>query len=294
MLSTLIIAAIAAGALTGPAAPASGAASAGARPSPYPLTYPVSDPLRSVVRTLREHLALTAQHMQALGCDYQTSLRLFAVLRDWADPRQAELDALRREYAAARSAYLSLESTRLAVSAGLSDEKRKISAKGRTRLAALLESQVAGIEAAWARYQAAEAALDEALAPLAEQVAAVLDAETRRRWEAARRSATAGLPRDVWFVPALSAGQQEALRHGEPAATVLNNEQWHAARHSSDWYRACAAEVREAEMAFFFGRPRASTPGVAPDPSAPAGGQEPAQCPYHQVTPPEPAQRDGE
>jgi hypothetical protein len=292
VLSMLIIAAVTAGA-TPAAAPGSNAASAGERPSPYPLTYPVSDPLRSVVRTLREHLALTAQHMQALGCEYETSLRLFAVLRDWAEPRQAELDALRREYAAARSAYLNLESTRLAVSAGLND-RRTLSPEGRMRLAALLDSQAAGIEAAWARYQTAEAALDEALAPLAEQVAAVFEPETCRRWEAARRTAAAGLPRDVWFVPSLSADQQEALRRGQPAAAVLNNEQWHAARHSSDWYRDCAAEVREAEMAFFFGRPRASTPSATPAPSAPADGQKPAQCPYHQVTPPEPAPRDGE
>ncbi|HMQ15992.1 MAG TPA: hypothetical protein PKC49_08465, partial [Phycisphaerae bacterium] len=275
------------------AAPGSNAASAGERPSPYPLAYPVSDPLRSVVRTLREHLALTAQHMQALGCEYETSLRLFAVLRDWAEPRQAELDALRREYAAARSACLNLESTRLAVSAGLND-RPTLSPEGRTRLAALLDSQAAGIEPAWARYQAAEAALDEALAPLAEQVAAVFEPEMCRRWEAARRGAGAGLPHDVWFVPSLSADQQEALRRGQPAAAVLNNEQWHAARHSSDWYRACAAEVREAEMAFFFGRPRASPPSATPAPSAPAGGQKPAQCPYHQVTPPEPAHRDDE
>lgn len=253
ILAGMLLAACAGGA----AAPAADVATkeAGRRPSAYPLVYPVSDQTRSVVRSVRERLNLTAQHLQALGCDYETSLALFAVLCDWSEPRRETLDRLRTEYHAARSSHLADEAVAGALRERLNESAdAPLSAEARERLEAQLATRLARIEDASERYERAAQAMQGALAPLRAKVEAVLTPAQRRQWAAVEPNVAAGVPMAAWFVPDLADEQRLRLSMGEPLGAVLTADQVTIARDAAANYVSCADDVYRAELKFFFGR----------------------------------------
>lgn len=249
-------------------------------PSKYPLVYPVSDQTRSVVRSVREQIGLTAQHMQALGCDYETSLRVFRALTDWAEPRRAELDAVRREYAAARAAYLADEGAMFVLRG---QQTTNGAAEAHERLAQAIAERAARLSASQARYEEVSARYDALLALVQERIAEILTPAQLRQWRAARENAPRGTPMSLWFVPELADEQRRRLCAGEPAAAVLNAEQQTIAAETGESYRACAADVQRAELKFFFGRDTAGDQAARPAAPAAPSKSPPPECPYHQA-----------
>lgn len=239
--------------------------------------FPVTDRTRSVMRTVREHLGLTAQHMRALNLSYPAAMQVLSLIHTWVEPRLGELEGLRAEYTAARNAHLSDEAARWSLRerlCALESSAAAESAVGR-RLAAQLAEREQGAEQRRARYEQATARLEQALAPLRQRLGAVLTPEQNRRWAACLHNQVQGLPMSVWFVPGLSPDQQRRLQRGEALAVVLSAEQAAIAQDSGRHYQSAAEVIRRAEKKFFFGREVAASPTTGP------AADIPPQCPLH-------------
>lgn len=248
--------------------------------SRFPLVYPVSDATRSVIRSVREQIGLTTQQMQALGCDYETSMLLLGVLRDTVEPLRDEIDELRRQYAAARSDYLGVESTIVSLKARLNGSSGvRLSDELRGTLEAELAECERRVESTRRQYAEITTEYEQVLAPITEMAATVLTPDQRLQWEASRRNASEGLPMAVWFVPGLSDSQRRELKQRGSVAAVLNREQAQIAQESGESYRSCADEVHRAEMQVFFGLE--AQPATASVPPAAAPKPAATGCPYH-------------
>ncbi len=238
--------------------------------------YPIRDQIRSLIRFVREQLALTPHHMQALGFSYDQTLEVLAQLREHVEPLESRLESARENYRSTQFASLSIEGKLFSVEQRL----ERVDAAN-SELCAELEAEQAQwrSELPLARQArgTAEHALNALLAPIGEAVGAQLTPRQRQAWEAVQVNAVRGLPMNVWFVPGLDDRQVTALQQGASESEVLTDEQRAVAEASQEHYTACREDVQRAEAWFFFGRESASARPAAQADVAPAE----SVCPHH-------------